>query len=305
MAIDEKTGDFSYTPTSDDRDEFAVWIWARRGAKHEKQKVYITPHPRLHNEFNVIEHVAEQPPDPASRYYTTFTEQDAGQFRFNQITDDPNDALGKQTVMTKKIEVSGVRLVIEQGGEDKGSLYNRLKDRTNLKELTLYADEVVIRCPLKVPGTDVTIWARKLTFEDAGNVKGQIDTSPLPVRTRSTKDVGLDGQKAGDIRLYTRILEMPGGTRFIANGSPGQDARHGKKGADGTDATVWDKLTNVTTWTGYGITLDWSDKVRDMKSQFTPTCIQVFRNDSATSPRASSPGIRATRRGQPAPSCST
>src|SRR5262245_66611941 len=52
MAIDEKTGVFTYTPAAEDRDEIAVWIRARRGARDEKQKVFITPHPRLPSEFH-------------------------------------------------------------------------------------------------------------------------------------------------------------------------------------------------------------------------------------------------------------
>jgi hypothetical protein len=280
MSIDEKTGAFTYAPAAEDRDEFAVWIWARKGAKHEKQKVFITPHPRLPSEFNVIEHVSAQPPDPASRFYMTFTEQDAGEFRFNQVTEDPNEPSGKQTVMTKKIEVSGVKLVIEQGGEDKASLYHRLKERTNLKELTLCADEVVIRCPLKVPGTDVTIWARTLRFEDAGNVNGQIDTSPLPIRTRSTKDIGLDGQKAGDVRLFVRNLVTPGNAlRIVANGSAGQDARLGIPGAHGADKTPWNGKITVKPWTGIGETdLDFTPELQQASEGWTCIGADISRD---------------------------
>src|SRR5262249_27435251 len=51
MTIDEKTGVFTYTPAAEDKDEIAVWIRARKGAKDEKQKVFITPHPQLSSEF--------------------------------------------------------------------------------------------------------------------------------------------------------------------------------------------------------------------------------------------------------------
>jgi hypothetical protein len=63
-SIDEKTGLFTYEPAAEDKDEFAVWIRARAGAKEESQKVYITPHPKVPSDFNVIEHASDAMPDP-------------------------------------------------------------------------------------------------------------------------------------------------------------------------------------------------------------------------------------------------
>lgn len=42
VSIDEKTGDFTYTPTGEDRDDFVVWIQARKGTRDQRQKVFIT-----------------------------------------------------------------------------------------------------------------------------------------------------------------------------------------------------------------------------------------------------------------------
>lgn len=67
ITINEETGEFKYTPAPEDRDDFVVWIQARNARRDEKQKVFITPHPRLLSEFNVIEHVSAMPPDHASR----------------------------------------------------------------------------------------------------------------------------------------------------------------------------------------------------------------------------------------------
>src|SRR5690606_39042260 len=89
----------------------------------------------------------------------------------------------------------------------------------DLRSLTLYADQVIVRSPLRFPRTDVTIHARELIFEG----EGRIDTSPIPFRQKravsphKTKDgdpadengkptyraaAGRDGEKAGDIRLH-------------------------------------------------------------------------------------------------------
>jgi hypothetical protein len=239
-SIDERTGVFTYEPSPEDKEEFAVWIRARKGAKEESQKVSITPHWELLSEFNVIEHASEKPPDPASRFYTTFSQEDAGEIRFNQIEEVGKGNTAQPKVMTKKVTVSGVRLVIEESKDD-GSLYNRLKDRDNLRQLTLCADEVVIRCELKLPGTDVHIYARRLRFDDPGAGKiARIDTSPLAFKAVSTRDDGLDGQKAGDVYLFVKTLETPGNAhRIIANGSKGQSGSHGQPGENGTSVPKW------------------------------------------------------------------
>lgn len=256
-SINEQTGDFTYEPAPEDKEEFSVWIRARVGAKEESQKVYITPHPRIPSDFNVIEHVSGTAPDPASRFYTTFSEEDAEQIYFNR-----KGLEGDAKVMTTKITVAGVKLVIEEN-RDTGSLYHRLKDRDNLRQLNLYADEVVIRCELKVPGTDVHIYARRLRFEDVGDKIGRIVTTPLPYDAFSKRDVALDGQKGGDVYLYVGSLETPGNAhRIITMGGTGQEGRHGQPGADGTSVPVWNGKVKVE-----GKEFDFSDEVKRLIAQ--------------------------------------
>lgn len=241
MAIDEKTGVFTYTPSAEDKDEIVVWIRARKGAKVEKQQVFITPQPKRAGEFNFIEHVSKDAPDRASRFYTTFTMQDAGEALFNRegLEED-------KPITTKKITVSGVQLIIEKS-RDAGWLYKKLTGRTDLKELVLCADEVVIGCDLKLPGTDVIIHARRLSFKDSGNETACITTTPNPIKavSKPPKDgptrpelVALDGQKGGDVRLNVHELETPGtATRIITKGGTGQEAYPGIAGTDGEDLT--------------------------------------------------------------------
>lgn len=277
-SIDERTGVFTYEPSAEDKEEIAVWIRARKGAKEEAQKVYITPHPQLPSEFNVIEHVSASAPDPASRTYTTYAEVDAGEMRFNNIEELGDGAGAKSTVMTKKVTISGVKLVIERN-EDKGSLYNRLKDRTNLKQLTLCADEVVIRCELVVPGTDVNIYARQLRFDDSGGEIARINTTPLPVKGRATRDEGLDGQKAGDVNLYIRNLDVPGNAhRIIANGSRGQDARLGIAGPKPKSLTwTWDGRAKTKTIYGADSSLEWTQEVKNIEGGFVPIAVAFIK----------------------------
>src|SRR6185369_4301528 len=117
-------------------------------------------------------------PDKASTFFTTFSQEDAGEDYFNR------SALpGDQPIMTKKVSIAGVSLVFEEGREeddDDESLYQRLRGRSDIRQLIICADEVVIGCELKLPGTDVHIYARELRFEDKNGKIARIETTPLP-----------------------------------------------------------------------------------------------------------------------------
>jgi hypothetical protein len=48
-------------------------------------------HPRIPSDFNVIEHVSDALPDPANRFYTTFSAEEAEKaVRFNRTGLDKN-----------------------------------------------------------------------------------------------------------------------------------------------------------------------------------------------------------------------
>ncbi|HEY6803302.1 MAG TPA: hypothetical protein VI306_06965 [Pyrinomonadaceae bacterium] len=233
IAIDKLKGDFSYTPAAEDRDELTISLQAGDG-RLDKQTFTITPQPRLASDFTTIEHVS-QPPDPASRIYTNFAEVAAGKLIFNNTTDFDKEADAQ--IETKHVTVSGVRLVFEQSN-DAGSLYKRINGRTDLRELTICADEVIFRTELNVPGTDVAIYARSLKFERGG----RINTTPLSVKTTAQKrDVGLRGQNAGNVYLLAHKTEVQSdGPCVIMNGGDGQPARLGRKGKDGVSKAEWD-----------------------------------------------------------------
>jgi hypothetical protein len=272
ISIDEKDGDFSYTPAAEDRDDLTVTIQAGEG-RLDKQTFIVTPHPRLPSEFNFIDHVSKTPPDPASRFYITFAEQDAGEFRFNDI--EEVGAGSRPKVMTRKVTVSGVKLVLEKKG-NRNWLYDKLKDRTTLKELTLYADEVVVGCAMNLPGTDVTIYARSLVFDDSSGEMACINTTPLAVKVASTKDDGLDGQRGGNIHLYVSKLETPGtAQRIIAKGSAGQAAREGTEGTKGHSVPKWDGKIRVE-----NKDFDFTNQIRDWANKGfdeTPVGARVYK----------------------------
>lgn len=166
MSIDEKSGVFTYAPSSSDREEIAVAIRASNGAKEETQTVAITPHPRLPSEFRIIRHEANP---PKRSEYSTFVEQaDADKRVFNNTSDYDDEAKAK--IQTSHITISGIDLVLERNSKT-NLLFERLNPsagpRTNLRRLTLCAETVTIRSELHLPGTEVEIYARLLRFENS------------------------------------------------------------------------------------------------------------------------------------------
>ncbi|WP_157270159.1 hypothetical protein [Azohydromonas aeria] len=151
---------------------------------------------------------------------------------------------------TRSVTMSGVRLVFDRGDDYLKQMAYQGKDVLDLKSLDLRADQIIIRVPLRFPGTDVRIHARELIFEDSGDEFACIDTTPLPFvqaalcPTRSKEGNhpadssgkptfiaadGRHGEKAGDVHLYVRRIRCQGNgrKRFICNGSPGQAGEMG------------------------------------------------------------------------------
>lgn len=251
IALDGKTGRFQYTPTLNDREAITVRFTAKAGDKEEKQEVSVTPLPRLPSDYNLLEHAAKTP-DPESRSHIQTSEQDAGKAVFN------NTGNTQVPIDTKEVSISGMKLVFEQNSKTY-PLFDQYNHRPNIQRLNMYADEIVIRSPLKLPGTTVHIHARSLRFEGDGS----LDTTPLCVEIPSDQDVGLNGASAGNIYLYSKRLDTPGSTvRLIANGGKGQAARPGVKGEDGKSISyIWDGHREIPSW--YRLTkakLDWSNE---------------------------------------------
>jgi hypothetical protein len=147
---------------------------------------------------------------------------------------------------TKNVNVSGATLIFAKGNDYKKQMAFQGEDVLDLKRLDIYADQVIIKTPLRFPKTSVTIYARELIFED----NGSIDTSPVSYKdaavspfldadrrpldkkggeVKSVAAGGKKGEQGGNIQFYVRrILQRPlGQTRFFAKGSTGQKAENG------------------------------------------------------------------------------
>ncbi len=210
----------------------------------------ITQHP---SQFSIISQHSKPLPLDSERYIQ-LVERNGKKMPFNQIE---NSA---PPIQTKKITVTCLQL--ELGENAQVSIFDQLNSRTDIKELSICADHLVISSPLKLPGTTITIWARKLSF--VGN--GHIDTSAKSINIRSDKTQAMNGQNGGNILLYVRDIDTPGNSiRFIANGAPGQDALLGQKGKPGTSVTPWSgKIDGAPGWLAPE-NLSWAREIAGLK----------------------------------------
>jgi hypothetical protein len=151
----------------------------------------------------------------------------------------------RRKVVVRAVTIAGVRVTWTK---ESGLLAYQGEGANDIREMVIYADELVVRAPIRLPGTNVSIFARELVF--AGD--GCIDTTPIAFQTtaESTNKVkigdievpanaqgqpswtatnGEPGEEAGDITLTVRSIrqDKAGPPRLIARGSKGQDAEEG------------------------------------------------------------------------------
>jgi hypothetical protein len=135
---------------------------------------------------------------------------------------------GQSRDSLRRIEISGERVVIAPSGSQ--GLLERLMPggvpAADVDSVDIYAKEVTVGAPLRLPGATVRIFARSLTFEDHDTSLAYVSTTPdglSPVTTAGAN--GADGQDAGDIYLYVRELHDSAPhpvLRLLAQGATGQ-----------------------------------------------------------------------------------
>jgi hypothetical protein len=172
------------------------------------------------------------PPDPTSRDYTVVTQSTrANNAVFNGTARD--------TLRT--IRISGYRIAIEPGGRQ--GLVERLmpggSPAGDIELVEIYAREVVVGAPLRIPGANIKIYAQSLSFADHGSQTSCVDITPLGQTPETTpgKD-GAAGQDGGSIHLYVATIRNASSStapRLIFSGGPGQQGGPQSKGPDGAD----------------------------------------------------------------------
>ena len=244
------TGLFRYLPDAGDRRNFEVTFSS--GAA--EQTIQISPLAHLPPEQATISYERALP-DPAGRDFLLVT-----------VGENPSMLFNHQERATKDVTIVGPTVVFEEGfaGNDLYEIYHQAE---NIYSLTIHAEVVIIRDPLHLPQTKVTIRARELRFEDpAGSPPGgaRIVTTPVPPSTlpetlAEDSPRGADGLAAGSVdvaieRFHSDPCPPNGCQRFVLVGGAGGE---GGPGADGQDGETLESVVRTTCFHATGC-FDWN-----------------------------------------------
>lgn len=174
------------------------------------------------------------PPDPGARPYVSYFES------WSETEETWNYELWKENETThhkgtRTIQIAANQLVLDD--QDALHLVERFHDRKDVKELDLFADTVIVRRAIHVPSATIRIHARELRFEDSGDVRAVIDTTPIVKTSAAAAGIdGANGLRAGDIHaaVQTFFSDQNRTPRFIANGGAGQRGGAGTNGLPGS-----------------------------------------------------------------------
>ncbi len=163
-------------------------------------------------------------PDPESRHYITKT-----------VAENPAVSLfnAEADKITQSIVISGHILVIEEGHEN--GIWESYHENKTIRDLELHADSIIIRSPWRLPQTNVTLYARVLSFEDS-NGTAYIDTTPYAKEIQADPaKPGQPGNAGGNITLHVDSMEVDDAAplRFLLSGAAGQQGGQGEPGANG------------------------------------------------------------------------
>ena len=204
IEIDSATGRFVYSPDKSDIRDFTVTFAATANGREISQTVRFIIMPAVQPDFSTFGLPKTTPPGNNDGY-TFISQTSTAGVNFNHAT---------RTV--QQISISGKDLVFPS------SNLSNLSGREDIEELNIFAERLVIREALHFKGTNVTIYAKELVFEDRDGVVASINTTPEN-DTTITNTIGGHGAKAGDINLYVKeFIQSTPQLRLIANGGNGQ-----------------------------------------------------------------------------------
>ncbi len=244
--ISFQAGMFTYMPSEKEREQFRVTF---TGALGKTTDVIVTPTPRYAAEQSVLMYQGELP-DLESRSYIHVSVEPSG----------AAELFNNKTRIVRSVTVSGPTVVFEKGHENQVYdlfAYTPTTLVDDVKELNVFADEVVFRGAARFPQTSVTIHSREVRFEDAGADTGSLSTTPLKKDGKGSKN-GTHGLTAGTITLEVAAVYAPGSSRrFILKGGDGQDPGDGANGGAGSSYQAWDaggrsaiRVEQYTKWAG-------------------------------------------------------
>ena len=198
-----RNGWFSYLPTAADRGPFEV----RFTSGQTTQTMIITPVSDLPDEQTILAlEPMSNPPSAAGRDYVFIADERPAAETVNYLP----------IAQAKELTISGATVLFDPVEDPQ--LYDRVHENENLSKLNIYADQVIVRALVETPGTDVTIYARKLIFEDPQNGTASWNTTG---KSHTTNEDPQLPQQGGDITLYVlEVVSDPSSApRLVLNGA--------------------------------------------------------------------------------------
>ncbi|MCL2291357.1 MAG: T9SS type A sorting domain-containing protein [Bacteroidetes bacterium] len=226
ISLDNISGRFNYYPDAADYLNFTARFVARSGNDSLVQEVLFTMMPTIIPEAVVFQTKGEM---PSNQDYTILAQTSTTK----HINYEEREAWS--------YSISGKDIIFDD------QLQNKvwgLSGRSDIYELNIYAERVIVRSALRFPQTDITIHAKELIFEDVNNVISSINTSAEKHLTYSN-ETGLDGGNAGNITLHIKELKCNFGKRFIANGENGQSVNRNGTPGNGGDGGIITSTFNI------------------------------------------------------------
>ncbi|MBI2521812.1 MAG: hypothetical protein HYV97_15460 [Bdellovibrio sp.] len=133
----------------------------------------------------------------------------------------------------KNVVISGKHLVLND--VDLQGIRKPIHNQNDIASVTFKAEVIDVECPLNVPGTNLTIYARTLNMKR----NAKIDVTPLAFKTKAAQfQDGKGGQNGGTISLNLESISIDSNIKepiFTARGGNGQDAGEGQDGTKGSD----------------------------------------------------------------------
>ena len=264
LYIDPDSGAFFYTPDEYDKQPFQITFFAESNSTSLSQTVTIIPKPDLPSENYVFGMTPSHAfPSPESKLYIFQSD----------IKNDSKEYFNhsQSKIDTYTIQLAGKTIVFQKGNEN--GLYESYHDRRDMKNMEIYAEKLIIRDPLHLPQTNLTIYAREIIFEDIDE-KSYIQTTPISLNTNpgnytdessGKKGIGKNGAhglKAGDMKLYIEriVTSSNDNKRFILSGGKGQNPGKGQQGANGQELKTYCKWSQDTSWCNKAVYVEKQDE---------------------------------------------
>jgi hypothetical protein len=239
IAFDPDTGLFAYRPNDDaDVTPFHVTFTAGAGAGIVEQTIEVTPVPDLPPEYTFVSRPVQDFPDDQSRDYLFV----------NEVLSQTDEVLNGKSRQVRSVTIAGKTVVFAAGHAN--GLYESYNSPeggapvADIKDMTIYAETLIIGDRLRLPQTHLTAYARRLQFT---NADAHISTTPVDESTE--KNQGLDG---GDIILFIESYsaEPDSHPRFTVAGTTDL---YGRKGAYGLLTCTLDERQSLAWLTPYSV----------------------------------------------------